>query len=168
MSTYDAYNLSLRDSTEFTVPTGDGTGKNFTTYKLRIKMPQPSGSGLYGTTEVNVPYVFDENLIRHIYVSVPEDTINEIISFSPRIEFNLPAIPDGEWHEYEVIGMNGAVNIVITDSNETASETIVTSMSENVEKIVSSGGNYIFHKITGDAFMEFYGTENDSGDEGDK
>ena len=26
MSTYDAYNLSLRDSTEFTVPTGDGSG----------------------------------------------------------------------------------------------------------------------------------------------
>ena len=26
MSTYDAYNLSLRDSTEFTVPTGGGSG----------------------------------------------------------------------------------------------------------------------------------------------
>lgn len=26
MSTYDAYNLSLRDSTEFTVPAGGGTG----------------------------------------------------------------------------------------------------------------------------------------------
>lgn len=28
MPTYDAYNLSLRDSTEFTVPTGDGSGED--------------------------------------------------------------------------------------------------------------------------------------------
>ena len=32
MSTYDAYNLSLRDSTEFTVPTGGSGGDN--TYEL--------------------------------------------------------------------------------------------------------------------------------------
>lgn len=167
MSTYDAYNLSLRDSTEFTVPTGGGTDENFTTYKLRIKAPQPpSGSVFSNVIELYVPYVFDENCAREFYEGATEDELDEIISFLPRIELNLQAIPDGEWHEYEVIGMNGAVNISITDSNETPSETIVTSMSENVEKIVSSGGDYMFHRITGDAFMEFYGAENDSGDGG--
>ena len=38
MSTYDAYNLSLRDSTEFTVPTAGGSGgdSNFSTAKLTV------------------------------------------------------------------------------------------------------------------------------------
>ena len=40
MSTYDAYTLSMRDSTEFTVPTGGGSSgdSDFTTAKLTVDL----------------------------------------------------------------------------------------------------------------------------------
>ena len=55
MSTYDAYNLSLRDSTEFTVPTGSGSSgdSQFNTVTLTIVNTSENSTG----NLLFVPYV---------------------------------------------------------------------------------------------------------------
>ena len=60
MSAYDAYNLSLRDSTEFTVPTGGSGGdSNFSTATLTVDATNfHSLSSIFGV--VGIAYV-DEN-----------------------------------------------------------------------------------------------------------
>lgn len=161
MSAYDAYQLSIRDDTSFIVPSGNSGSNsssdsgNITLYKLRIKVTHESESGsgsvLYQPPSISTPFVLDENLATTLFGETP--FMEDIISFLPKIEYDSVLIEDGEWYEYRIIGINGASYVIIGDNRETDSGTLVTNMSENVEKIILDG-NYYFHKITGDAFIE--------------
>ena len=97
MSTYDAYNLSLRDSTEFTVPTG-GSGNNsngrFSIFNVKIKcVPYSDFPGIdyYDGTMLNVVY--------------PEG-LGENIPGMASFEQTLVAA-DNEYHDYSFVALDG-------------------------------------------------------------
>lgn len=97
MSTYDAYNLSLRDSTEFTVPTGEtGNSSNgrFSIFNVKIKcVPYPDFPGIdhYDGTILNV--VNREDL---------GENMPDMASFEQML---IPA--DNEYHDYSFVALDG-------------------------------------------------------------
>ena len=95
MSTYDAYNLSLRDSTEFTVPTGGGSGgdSNFSTAKLTVDV-----SGL--DSNYALPFVM---------VLIPTISAGGINS--------MTIAPSNENSEYDIPLYNGKL-IYYNDGNQ--------------------------------------------------
>lgn len=70
MSTYDAYNLSLRDSTEFTVPTGGGNSgdSQFSTATLTIVN---TDNEIPGAVMIVFPYINTSGNASSFIVSEP-------------------------------------------------------------------------------------------------
>ena len=95
MSTYDAYNLSLRDSTEFTVPTGGSGGDSqFDIVDISVDFINYDGVGLLVGplfTEMdegngNNKYAFgtmgNENAHQDLQVIIPHDGVSILQAWS--------------------------------------------------------------------------------------
>ena len=144
MSTYDAYNLSLRDSTEFTVPTGGSGGDSqFSTYNLKIR----NTAGTYVT--IHIPYVIDMEYVNKfaelVGVSV-DDALAFVGGSVPQIG-TIAMIPTANtYSEFKVIAINGVSCLTFSESPRIT----VDNISENIEEIQAN----ISYKITGDAVID--------------
>lgn len=121
MSTYDAYTLSMRDSTEFTVPTGGSSGSSgrLDIFKIKIRIDP-------GNSSPNpILFVF----CRIVETNEENNPFN--LSFvsgmgAGDISARIPV--DNEQHEIEVVAVDsnaivmwGADNLSINSSSDTIS-----------------------------------------------
>lgn len=145
MSAYDAYNLSLRDSTEFTVPTGGESGgdSQFSTYNLKIRNTTGSSATIYMPYVVDMEYI--NKLAEQTGASV-DDVLGFIGGSVPQIGTNARIDVGDTYTEFKVVAINGV-------STLTFSETVaVDNISENIEEIQANEA----YKITGDAVIDFH------------
>jgi hypothetical protein len=150
MSTYDAYNLSLRDSTEFTVPTGgseSGSSGRLDIFKIKIRINPnnysvPSGAGI----RLACCMIFDENIgslsLKHIGFFETSD-----------LPVTIPF--DNEWHEIEIVAVDGQSAIYPLDPSvigglgllNTSNTIDTTHFNENDQKP--------YFLVTGDGSIDY-------------
>ena len=134
MSTYDAYNLSLRDSTEFTVPTGEsGSSGRLDIFKIKIRIDP-------GNSEPKVRPSFMFCRIKEN----PMFNLSLVMGLGQDAGVQIPL--DNEQHEIEAIAVDGNATVVWDESNlsiKSASDTISVEDYEGQPYIVASGDGSI-------------------------
>ena len=146
MSTYDAYNLSLRDSTEFTVPNGgSGSSGRLDIFKIKIRIDPGNSS---------------PEPIKFTFCRIEEHPV-----------FNLPLVIgfgqgdgvqislDNEQHEIEVIAVDGNA-IIVPDFNDIS----IKSTSDTIS--VEDHEGFLYIVASGDGSIDFvYGNGNGNGND---
>ena len=146
MSTYDAYNLSLRDSTEFTVPTG-GSGNNsngrFSIFNVRIK---------------GVPY---QNVSDSYVIGTYDMQILQTEQYIPSFDADLAVLAgsdipaDNEYHDYSFVAVDGAAYFFPIP------KTAIVNLIGSAELIVEEDDfeNRFYVKITGNCQFDYIDNE---------
>ena len=135
MSTYDAYNLSLRDSTEFTVPTGgSGSSGRLDIFKIKIRIDPGDSS------PSPIPFMF----CRIVGANEEANVFNLPYVTMKNVGDLIPV--DNEQHEIEAVAVDGNAIVMWDDNNlsiKSSSDAISIEYHEGYPYIVTSGDGSI-------------------------